>query len=56
MDRSSGVNLVDRMRLFTGTLFCPASEDFEMFRLPEIFAPLYPGLRALRLAFKYTVS
>ena len=55
-DRSSGVDLADRLRLLTGTFFCPAIEDVEMFRLPRILAPLYPGLRALRLAFKYSLS
>ena len=55
-DRSSGVDLADRLRLLTGTFFCPAIEDVEMFRLPRILATLYPGLRALRLAFKYSLS
>ncbi|MGB7547692.1 MAG: nucleotidyltransferase family protein [Terracidiphilus sp.] len=56
LDRSAGEDATDRLRLLTGSIFCPAIEDFEMFRLPQILAPLYPGLRALRLACRYTLS
>jgi len=56
LDRSAGEDLADRIRLLGGSFFCPAVEDFEMFRLPPIMTPLYPGLRALRLAHKYALS
>lgn len=56
LDRSAGEALADRTRLLMGSFFCPAVEDFEIFRLPLILAPLYPGLRALRLAYKYASS
>jgi len=53
LDRSSGEKLADRIRLILGSIFCPAVEDFEAFRLPLVLSPLYPGLRMLRLAYKY---
>jgi hypothetical protein len=43
---------MDRMSLLLGSVFQPAVEDFAMFRLPWMLAPLYPVLRALRLAGK----
>jgi hypothetical protein len=39
-----------------GSFFCPAVEDFEVFRLPLVLSPLYPGLRVLRLAYKSVSS
>lgn len=56
LERTSGEDLADRLRLLGGSFFCPAVEDFELFRLPPILAPLYPALRVLRLAYKYTLS
>ena len=56
LDRSSGEDLADRLRLLAGSFLCPAVEDFEMFRLPPVLAPLYPGLRVMRLAYKYVSS
>ena len=56
LDRSAGEDLRDRLRLLLGSVFCPAVEDFELFRLPQSLAPLYPGLRVLRLAHKYALS
>jgi len=56
LDRSAGEDLRDRLRLLLGSVFCPAVEDFELFRLPQFLAPLYPGLRVLRLAYKYASS
>jgi hypothetical protein len=56
LDRSSGEDLADRLRLLAGSFFCPAVEDVEMFRLPLVLAPLYPGLRVLRLACKSVSS
>jgi len=52
LDRSSGEDLKDQLRLLTGTIFYPAIEDFATFKLPQTLAPLYPVLRALRLASK----
>jgi hypothetical protein len=52
MDRSAGEDLGDRLRLLIGSVFWPAIEDFAMFRLPPVLAPLYAVLRALRLACK----
>ena len=56
LDRTSGEDLADRLRLLAGSFFCPAVEDFEMFRLPPVLSPLYPGLRVLRLAYKFVAS
>ena len=56
LDRSSGVDLTDRLRLLAGSFFCPAVEDFEIFRLPPILTSLYPGLRFLRLAYRFATS
>jgi hypothetical protein len=56
LERSSGEDLADRLRLLAGSFLCPAVEDFELFRLPPMLTPLYPGLRVLRLAFKYVAS
>jgi hypothetical protein len=53
LERSSGEDLADRLRLLAGSFFCPAVEDFEAFRLPPMLTPLYPMLRASRLAYKY---
>jgi hypothetical protein len=53
LDRTSGEDLADRLRLLAGSFFCPAVEDFELFRLPRMLTPLYPGLRVLRLAWKF---
>ena len=52
LDRTSGEDLADRLRLLAGSFFCPAVEDVEMFRLPRALMMLYPGLRVLRLAAK----
>jgi hypothetical protein len=56
LDRSSGEDLADRLRLLAGSFLCPAVEDFEIFRLPLILSPLYPLLRVSRLACKYAWS
>lgn len=53
LERSSGEDLADRLRLLAGSFLCPAVEDFELFRLPPMLTLLYPGLRVLRLAYKY---
>jgi hypothetical protein len=53
LERSAGEDPGDRFRLLAGSFLCPAVEDFEAFRLPPILAPLYPGLRVLRLAYRY---
>ena len=53
-DRSSGEDLRDRLSLLIGITLTPTLIDFETFKLPAILAPLYPVLRALRLAYKYT--
>jgi len=42
--------------LLLGSIFQPAVEDFAAFRLPWILAPLYPLLRAFRLACKGAAS
>ena len=52
VERSAGEDVMDRMSLLLGSIFQPAVEDFAMFRLPWMLAPLYPVLRALRLAGK----
>jgi hypothetical protein len=56
LERSAGVQARDRARLLAGSFFCPAVEDFEAFRLPRGLASLYPGLRVLRLAYRYAFS
>ncbi len=56
LDRTAGQNMRDRLSIFMGFAFNPTLEDFRVFRLPHILAPVYPGLRALRLARKYTSS
>ena len=56
LERSSGEDLADRLRLLAGSFFCPAVEDFEAFRLPPLLAPLYPVLRVVRLAYKFVMS
>ena len=53
LERSSGEDLADRLRLLAGSFFCPAVEDFEAFRLPPLLTPLYPMLRVMRLAYKF---
>jgi hypothetical protein len=52
IDRSSGENGIDRSVLLLGSMLQPAVEDFAMFRLPWLLAPLYPLLRVYRLAAK----
>lgn len=56
LDRSAGERVADRARLLAGSIFCPAVEDFQTFRLPLALAPLYPGLRAFRLAYRFLKS
>lgn len=53
LDRSSGEDMGDRLPLLLGVTLTPTLIDFETFKLPRILAPLYPVLRALRLAYKY---
>jgi hypothetical protein len=53
MARTAGENFGDRLRFFAGNMLGPTLSDFEAFRLPRILFPLYPVLRAFRLAFKY---
>ena len=55
MARSAGENLGDRLRFLIGNMLGPTLSDFEVFRLPPILFPLYPVLRAFRLAYKYVV-
>jgi hypothetical protein len=52
LDRTAGIRAADRLCLLAGSVFCPAVEDFETFRLPLFLAPLYSVLRPLRLARK----
>lgn len=54
--RTKGEALGDRMRFLTGTILGPTLIDFETFKLPRLLIPLYPLLRALRLAFKYITN
>jgi hypothetical protein len=56
LDRTSGEDLADRLRLLAGSFFCPAVEDVEAFRLSAALMPLYPGLRVLRLAGKFVAG
>lgn len=56
LDRTAGQSVRDRLSVLMGFAFNPTLEDFRVFRLPHIFAPVYPALRALRLARKYTSS
>jgi hypothetical protein len=49
LDRSAGLSAGDRMHLLAGSIFCPAIEDFQAFRLPPMLSPLYYALRPLRL-------
>ena len=56
LERTSGEDLADRLRLLAGSFFCPAVEDVEAFRLPRMLAPLYPALRVLRLAYRFATS
>ncbi len=56
LERTSGEDLADRLRLLAGSFFCPAVEDVEAFRLPRALTPLYPGLRVLRLAAKFVAG
>jgi hypothetical protein len=49
VDRTAGEEIEDRLRLFAGSVFWPAIEDFAAFRLPKMFSPLYFVLRPLRL-------
>jgi hypothetical protein len=56
LDRTSGEDLADRLRLVAGSFFCPAVEDVEAFRLGAALTPLYPGLRVLRLAGKFVAG
>jgi hypothetical protein len=53
LDRSAGEDLLDRLRYMTGLLLNPTLDDFDVFKLPQSLAPLYPGLRAVRLGHKY---
>ena len=56
LERSAGEQVGDRARLLAGNFFCPSAEDLETFRLPRVLASLYPGLRVLRLAYRYAFS
>jgi hypothetical protein len=56
LDRSAGVRLRDRARFLAGILLNPTLDDIEMFKLPRMLTPLYPGLRALRLGRKYSAA
>jgi hypothetical protein len=56
LERSAGERVGDRARLMAGSFFCPAVEDFEAFRLPRGLGALYPGLRVMRLAYRYALS
>ena len=56
LDRSAGERLGDRVRFLAGILLNPTLDDIEMFKLPHVLAPLYPGLRALRLGRKYSTA
>jgi hypothetical protein len=56
LERSAGEDVLDRLSLLLGSIFQPAVEDFAAFRLPWILAPLYPLLRAFRLACKGAAS
>lgn len=56
LERSSGEDLADRLRLLAGSFLCPAVEDFELFRLSPVLAPLYPMLRVSRLAYRFVTS
>jgi len=53
MARTAGENLEDRFRFLMGNMLGPTLSDFEVFKLPRLLFPLYPVLRALRLAYKY---
>ena len=56
LQRTAGENLVDRFHLLAGSLFHPAIEDFEIYRLPPLMAWLYPVLRFARLVGKGAAS
>ena len=56
LDRTAGIRAEDRLRLLAGSVFCPAVEDFETFRLPLSLALLYSLLRPLRLARRFMVA
>ena len=56
LDRTSGEDLADRLRLLAGSFFCPAVEDVEAFRLSPVLTLLYPGLRVSRLAWKFAAG
>ena len=56
LDRFSGVSPSLRLRMVAGSIVCPAIEDIEYFKLPGIFSSLYPALRPVRLAIKYSFS
>jgi hypothetical protein len=51
--RTRGERLRDRMRYVGGITLVPTLIDFETFSLPRALIPLYPFLRAARLALKY---
>ena len=51
--RTRGELFGDRLRFLAGNILGPTLIDFEVFKLPRFLLPLYPLLRALRLAFKY---
>ncbi len=53
MARTAGEKPGDRFRFLIGNMLGPTLSDFEAFRLPRALFPLYPVLRALRLAYKY---
>lgn len=53
LDRTSAVDVGDRLRLMLGIIFNPTLDDFDVFKLPQNLSSLYPGLRALRLSRKY---
>jgi putative nucleotidyltransferase-like protein len=56
LQRTAGESLVDRFHLLAGSLFHPAIEDFEIYRLPRLLAWLYPVLRFARLVGKGAAS
>jgi hypothetical protein len=51
--RSRGERFWDRARYVAGITLIPTMIDFQTFRLPRPFIPLYPLLRGARLALKY---
>lgn len=52
LNRSTGEEWRDRLRLLVGSIFVPAIEDFAMVQLSPALSPLYAALRMLRLAWR----